>query len=132
MKAKEVVAKYAEGERDFRRVDLRGQSFKGENLAGADFRGADIRGTNFTGANLTGVNFQEAKAGLQRRWMVVQLLFSLVLAAISGFCSILAGAMVTFIFDSSDLENQIAGWLDFNNTSYFFNHYSCVKELMLL
>ncbi|MGB3693099.1 MAG: pentapeptide repeat-containing protein, partial [Spirulinaceae cyanobacterium] len=111
MKAKEVVAKYAEGERDFRRVDLRGQSFKGENLAGADFRGADIRGTNFTKANLTGVDFQEAKAGLPRRWMVVQMLFSLALAAISGFCSILVGAFVTFIFDSSDLEYQIAGWL---------------------
>ncbi|MGC1244742.1 MAG: pentapeptide repeat-containing protein, partial [Spirulinaceae cyanobacterium] len=110
MKAKEVVAKYAEGERDFRRVDLRGQSFKGENLAGADFRGADVRGTNFTGANLTGVNFQEAKAGLPRRWVVVQLLVSFLLAAISGLCSIFVGAFVNFIFDGSDLEYQIAGW----------------------
>ena len=111
MKAKEVLAKYAEGERDFRRVDLRGQSFKGQNLSGADFQGADIRGTNFTGASLTGVDFQKAKAGLQQHWMIAQLLLSSVLAAISAFCSIFAGAIVTLSFNSSNLENQIAGWV---------------------
>ena len=110
MKAKEVLARYVEGERDFRWVDLRGQFFKGQNLSGADFRGADIRGTNFTGANLTGVNFQEAKAGLQKRWVVEQFLISLVLAAMSGICSGFAGAMVAVIFDNSHLDNQIAGW----------------------
>ena len=111
MKAKEVLAQYAQGERDFHRVDLRGQSFKGQNLSGADFRGADIRGTNFTGANLTGTNFQEAEAGLQKRWVMLQLLFSFVLAAISGFGSMLAGAMAALIFESTNLENQIIGWL---------------------
>ncbi|MGQ4648368.1 pentapeptide repeat-containing protein [Lyngbya aestuarii] len=37
MKAEEVLRRYAAGERGFRRVNLRGQSFKGKNLSGADF-----------------------------------------------------------------------------------------------
>ena len=111
MKAKEVLAKYAEGEKDFRRVNLRGQSFKGQDLSGTDFQGADIRGTNFTGANLTGVNFQEVRAGLQWHWMIAQLLLSSVLAAISAFFSIFAVTIVTLSFNSGNLENQIAGWV---------------------
>ncbi|MGC1246585.1 MAG: pentapeptide repeat-containing protein, partial [Spirulinaceae cyanobacterium] len=70
-----------------------------------------VRGTNFTGANLTGVNFQEAKAGLQRRWLLVQLLNHLVLAVISSSCSIFAGTMIAFICNSDNLENQIGGWV---------------------
>ncbi len=37
VKASEVVKRYQQGERDFRRVSLRGQSFKGKDLSGADF-----------------------------------------------------------------------------------------------
>ena len=51
MKASELLKRYAEGTRDFRRVNLKGQSFKGQNLAGADFSEADIQGTNFTNAS---------------------------------------------------------------------------------
>lgn len=43
MKADEVLRQYAAGERDFRRVNLRGQSFKGKDLSGADFSEADSR-----------------------------------------------------------------------------------------
>jgi uncharacterized protein YjbI with pentapeptide repeats len=50
MKADEVLRRYAAGERDFHRVNLRGQSFKGKDLSGADFSEADIRGANFTNA----------------------------------------------------------------------------------
>src|SRR3712207_8693133 len=58
------------GERDFRRVSLRGQSFKGKNLSGADFSEADIQGANFTNAKLWDANFKGAKAGLQHRWVI--------------------------------------------------------------
>ena len=74
MKASEVLKRYQARERNFRRVNLRGQSFKGQDLAGADFSEADIRSTNFTGA----------KCGLQKRWAIVLVLISWLLAGISG------------------------------------------------
>lgn len=46
MKAPKVLNRYANGERDFRCISLRGQSFKGQNLSGADFTEADFQGTN--------------------------------------------------------------------------------------
>jgi uncharacterized protein YjbI with pentapeptide repeats len=67
MKASEILNRYANGERNFRNADLRGQSFKGKDLSAADFSGADIRSANFTNAKLVGVNFSGATAGLQRR-----------------------------------------------------------------
>ncbi|HBR00117.1 MAG: pentapeptide repeat-containing protein [Roseofilum sp. SBFL] len=85
MKARQVLANYAAGERNFQGENLRGQSFKGKTLAGADFSRADIRGTDFTGANLTGVKFCGAKAGLQKRRMALNLMIALVMSVLSGF-----------------------------------------------
>ncbi|MDJ1184270.1 pentapeptide repeat-containing protein [Roseofilum casamattae] len=81
MKATEVLERYKEGDRNFQRVNLRGQSFKGKNLAGADFSNAKIHGTDFTGANLTGVKFCGAQAGLQERRMVLNLFIASVVFA---------------------------------------------------
>ena len=80
MKASEVVKRYQQGERNFRGVNLRGQSFKGQDLSGVDFSEADIRGTNFKGATLRGVQFRKAKAGLQKRWAITLVFVSLVFA----------------------------------------------------
>ncbi|NEQ83865.1 MAG: hypothetical protein F6K26_27890 [Moorea sp. SIO2I5] len=110
MEAKEVIRRYGQGQRDFRRLNLRGQSFQRQNLSGADFSEADIRGANFKNAILTGTNFCQAKAGLQKRWVTVILLVSLIVSGVSGTASLLAGGVVVLIFDNN-LENQVFGWI---------------------
>jgi hypothetical protein len=109
MKATEVLKRYEAGERDFRRVNLRGQSFKGENLSGANFSEADIRGTNFTNAKLIGTNFSGAKAGLQRRWAILLVGISLLLSALSGNAASEATVALSFLF--GNLSNVLlADW----------------------
>ena len=110
MKASELLRKYAAGERDFRRVSLRGQSFKGKDLSGADFSEADIRGTNFKEAHLTGANFSQAQAGLENRWAILLVIYSWLLSAFSGFMSGFIGYILVLIFHGF-LENQIEGWI---------------------
>ena len=94
MKADEVLRLYTAGNRNFRRVSLRGQSFKGKKLSGADFTEADIRGANFTNANLKGTNFSGAQAGLQLGGVTALVLVSLLLSALSGFIASWAGIFV--------------------------------------
>ncbi|MEH2306517.1 pentapeptide repeat-containing protein [Nostoc sp.] len=82
---------------DYSGQNLRGRSFKGQNLRGANFSGADITGANFSGADIRGANFAnatlkdahftDAKAGLQRRWVIGLLIVLLLLSALSGFAS---------------------------------------------
>ncbi len=106
MKASEILRRYAKGERDFRRTNLRGQSFKGQDLSGADFTDADIRSTNFTNATLTRANFTEAKAGLRRRWMIGQLLAALVLSILlSSTSAILNTFLISLLFQKNAVND---------------------------
>ncbi|MEM9274833.1 MAG: pentapeptide repeat-containing protein [Cyanobacteria bacterium P01_F01_bin.143] len=118
MKAAEVLRRYAAGERNFQRENLRGQSFKGADLSGADFSEADIRGTNFKYANLRGVNFTGAKAGLQRLRALLLVIFCWLIAGISGLGSFLAGSFVSLIFEAYTLDNTDnlnIGWITLDN-----------------
>ncbi|MBE9034927.1 pentapeptide repeat-containing protein [aff. Roholtiella sp. LEGE 12411] len=96
---------------DFSGQNLRGRNFKGrQDLVGANFSYADIRGANFTNANLRGTNFSHTKAGLQRRWAIFLVFVSLLLSGLSGCLWSVNGYLVSLIFDTSSLENQIRGW----------------------
>ncbi|NEO74963.1 pentapeptide repeat-containing protein [Moorena sp. SIO4G3] len=111
MKAKDVLEKYAAGERDFRRANLRGQSFQGQDLSGADFSEADIIGTNFKNAILRDTRFCKAKAGLQKRWVIVLLLLSWITSGVSGFTSLSGRFLVARKFTSQGVVEQLFGWI---------------------
>ncbi|BAZ71237.1 hypothetical protein NIES4106_60340 (plasmid) [Fischerella sp. NIES-4106] len=94
---------------DFSRQNLRGRSFRGQNLEGANFSYADIRSADFSNANLTEAKFTGAKAGLQNRWTISLLIFSLLLEAVSGFISAVSGAAIGLCLISGDLNYLFAG-----------------------
>ena len=111
MKSKTILARYAQGERDFRRENLRGQSFQGRNLSGADFSDADLRGANFKNAMLRGTKFRQAKAGLQRSWSIVILLVSSIALILSGITSFYGGCYTGFIVNYVKGSNLIFAWI---------------------
>ncbi len=94
---------------EYHRAKLRGKSFKGQDLTGVDFSNSDIRGTDFTNAILRGANFSHTKSGLQRRWAIIIILFTLVLSAISGLMSAVGGSLVGFILIDSARINVYVG-----------------------
>ncbi|WP_293359931.1 MULTISPECIES: pentapeptide repeat-containing protein [unclassified Microcoleus] len=100
MKASQILQKYKEGRRDFKRVSLRGQSFVQQDLSGADFSQADIRGANFSHATLTGTNFAGATAGLQRRWVALQWLLALLMLGLSGILAFFPGLLAAATIES--------------------------------
>lgn len=111
MKTVEVMRRYAAGERDFRRANLRGQSFREQDLSGADFSEADIRGANFTNTTLRSANFQEVTGGLQKRWSFMLYAISLLLSIFLGFTASLDGYFIGYFFLPSQDHNIILGLL---------------------
>ena len=111
MRADEILQEYKQDRRSFQGVSLRGLFFRGKDLSGADVSGADIRGTNFREAILKGAKFQGARAGLQKRWVIVLLIGAFILAGFSGFLAFFNGYLISLIFASNPPENQIAAWV---------------------
>jgi len=116
MKANEVLRRYATGERNFRGVNLRGQSFKGEDLSGANFSGADIREANFSGADIRGANFSKAylrnanfscaRAGLQRHQSIFLVAAAFLLATGVGLATGLGGFFALTILASGFIKEN--------------------------
>ncbi|MBD2106832.1 pentapeptide repeat-containing protein [Nodosilinea sp. FACHB-13] len=109
LSATEVTRLYAAGERDFRGAVLRGCNFHRVDLSRADFSGADIRSARFVEATLEEVNFSHARAGLQRRWVVGQLLLIVLISVITGFLQGFAGAWIGYLLTEGSQEFLIAG-----------------------
>jgi GUN4-like/Pentapeptide repeats (8 copies) len=59
MKAQDLLEKYKNGVRDFRRVELERANLAWSDLSDADFRGANLQHSNLKGAILHHVNFSE-------------------------------------------------------------------------
>jgi hypothetical protein len=91
--------------RDFSGQNLRGRNFRGQDLRGANFSGADIRGAKFVDAQLQGADFSEAKAGLQRRSMIGQIVIAFTLSIVFNFTStILNFAIFLYLFQPSTIK----------------------------
>jgi uncharacterized protein YjbI with pentapeptide repeats len=90
---------------DFSGRNLRGQNFRGQDLSGANFSNADIRGANFTNASLRGANFTGARAGIQRRWLLILTITSWFLAGISAFSLGFAANLALYLFAPSIIQN---------------------------
>ncbi len=106
--ATEVTRLYAAGERDFRGAVLRGCNFRGADLSGADFSGADIRSARFVETTLWGVDFSHARAGLQQRWILGQLLLVVLIAALAGFLQGYCGWFIANSFDKQETSCRLS------------------------
>ncbi|NEU72579.1 hypothetical protein PI95_008360 [Hassallia byssoidea VB512170] len=105
---------------DYSGQNLRGRSFKGQNLTGANFSRADIRGADFSNATIRGANFSYVKAGLQDHWTIGLIIFSLLLAVISGFFwSFAAGSLLPSINNTSETNNSSENNSDYNPLPQF-------------
>lgn len=73
--------------------DFRGKKFERKNLSNQDFSQAKLQGADFTNADLTGANFHGAYTGLQKHWVIILTITSLILSGLSGIFSVVPVSM---------------------------------------
>ncbi len=112
MRKQELIQRYQQGERNFRKQDLSGLSFAGQNLSGADFSGSNLRGTDFTSAILRGTNFSNVQAGLQNSEVLLLLLFLGLAVILAGVAAGFVGTLLNLELRAltSSFEEVTAGW----------------------
>ena len=106
MNEKQIIKRYQAGERDFRRLKLRGMNFHGADLSRADFSECDLRGTNFRDAQLVGASFSGAQCGLPKRWYLAWLIVTFMGTIFAGgfgasLCSFSLTVLAPEVIDSS-------------------------------
>jgi uncharacterized protein YjbI with pentapeptide repeats len=92
------------GDEDFSGWDLRGVNFSELDLSGVSFADADIRGANFTNATLRNTNFTGVRAGLQKRWRIMQFAAALVLSTMTHLMLAMSNeSLVKILFNGSNI-----------------------------
>lgn len=90
--------------KNFAGQNLRGRSFKEQDLSGADFSGADLKGTDFTDTILRGANFSQVKAGVQKRWLIFQVLIAFAVFTVSASLTAFTSLWTITILIPQDLD----------------------------
>jgi uncharacterized protein YjbI with pentapeptide repeats len=93
--------------KDYSGQNLCGRCFKEEDLTDANFAHSLIRGANFTNAILTNANFSYVKTGLPKQGASFLFLASLLLVALSGITSLIAGFLIT-VLPQGDYLNKLS------------------------
>lgn len=80
----DLLARYRDGQRDFRGIDLRGARLQNADLCGIELSGADLRGAKFAGALLKEAKLGGVRCGALRRWVLLRGLLQLGGGILSG------------------------------------------------
>jgi uncharacterized protein YjbI with pentapeptide repeats len=111
---------------------LCGVNFKGLDLSEADFTNADIRGADFTGAVLNGANFTGTKAGLQRKWILIQsTIITLSLVVFSVAVAVSSWSLVSMSYLMAGLGLFFAGSA-YSGIPFAAENYSIVPILFTI
>jgi uncharacterized protein YjbI with pentapeptide repeats len=108
----ELLNRYQQGERNFRRQNLSGLSLIGQNLAEADFSGANLRGARFDRSILKEANFTGVQVGLRKQDEIFLSLLFLIIVAILAIGAGLVGTLLNLELRglTSAFEEITAGW----------------------